>query len=63
MKLEVEIEGTIKRKTDLGGLNGYGVEFINITKQEKQKIGRIINTLKRIGAQTALTVPAGFLKM
>lgn len=54
MKLEAEIEGTIKRKTDLGGLNGYGVEFINITKPEKQKIGRIINTLKRIGARNRL---------
>lgn len=54
MKLEVEMEGEINRKSGSRGVYGYGVKFINATKQKKQIINMIIRKYKKIGARNRL---------
>ena len=54
MNLEVETEGIIMRKSELYGLNGYGVKFINLTKLKHRKIDTIVRTIKKIGARDRL---------
>ncbi len=51
IKLEIEMEIEIKRKTEYRGVHSYAIKFINATKQERQIINMIIRKYKKIGAR------------
>jgi hypothetical protein len=56
MNAEASVQGKITRKTNLGGMFGYGVRFLNVQRPEKKSIKEVLNMLKRIGAEKRINL-------
>jgi hypothetical protein len=58
MNQRVNLKGKIVRRASLGGIPGYGVRFVDLTRTQRRLIEAILDSLRRIGARDRLASTA-----